>query len=291
MKKSLFALITLGAFTAAGYAETIVFSDNFSVSQGSSFVTSGAIGTTAWSITRSGVDWGGRIDNGILELTNDASVEANANGWVFASRSLSSTGAFNTILANSAGLVSWTLNMRQIRTDPAGFSAGSYGVAYILAGNGTIAQNSGEGWALVLGQSGALDPIRLAHFSGGLGGTLTNVITASAPLSDIGAEYLSLQVTYDPETNLWSLLGRNDGPSSFTDPLTGTLSSLGSATNATLVNTSLPVTGAYWQGSTAANQTAFFDNISLTAVPEPAVGLFLLGIGMYAVRRRFTARG
>lgn len=291
MKKFLLTFISLAAFTAGGYAETIVFSDSFSVSQGSSFVTSGAIGTTAWSVTRSGVDWGGRIDNGILELTNDASGEANANGWVFASRSLSSTGAFNTVLADSAGLVTWTLNMRQISTDPSAFSSGGYAVAYILAGNGTIAQNSGEGWALVLGQSGATDPIRLAHFSGGLGGTLTNVITASSPLSDIGAEYLSLQVTYDPETNLWSLLGRNDGTSSFTDPNTGTLSNLGSATNATLVNSSLSVTGAYWQGQTTANRTAFFDNISLTAVPEPAVGLFLLGLGIYAVRRRFTARG
>lgn len=291
MKKTLLTLIGLAAMTAGGYAQTVVFTSNFTASQGSTFTTGGAIGTSPWSVTRSGADWGARIDSGILQLTNDASAAANAEGWVFVSTPIASTGNFNTTLSSSAGNVTWTLNMRQIRPDPAGFGPGNYGVAYILAGNGPITRTSGEGWAIVLGQSGTTDPIRLAHFTGGLGGTLTNVITASAPLNDVGAEYLSLRVDYNPSNNLWSLLGRNDGASAFTDPNTGTLSPLGTATNTTLVNTSLGVTGAYWQGSTAATQTAFFDNISLTAIPEPtAAALLLLGLGAIAVRRKFAAR-
>ena len=289
MKKLLLTALGCAAVSlAAGQAQVI--SDNFTTSQGATFTTSGAIGTSDWSVTRAGDDWGARIDNGILTLTNDATGTANASGWVLASRTLTSSGHFNTTLAASGGLVTWSLNMQQIRTDPAGFSTvTSYGAAYILGGtNAADPRQSGSGYAIVLGQSGATDPIRLATYDNGIAGTLTDIIVASAPLNDVGAEHLSLQITYNPADHTWTLSGRNDGVA-FVDPTTGSLSSLGSVVNSTYTGTNLTVTGAFWQGSTGANQTATFDNISIVAVPEPSTALLVgLGAGVFFLRRRFA---
>lgn len=287
MKKWL--AIAVAALVAGGVKAAIVFQDNFNTSQGSTFTTSGPIGSSVWSVTRSGADWGARIHNNILETTNDATTASNADGWVFVSRPLSASGHFNPVLSSSAGLVTWSFNMRQIRTDPAGFIANSYGVAFVLGSNSTTANNTGSGYAVVLGQTGPTDPIRLAAFTGGLSSLGTGgggFIVAGAPLNDVGNEYLSLQVTYNPANHLWSLYGRNDG-ASFSDPLSGTLTLLGSATNSEYTNISLGFMGAYWQGSTTANQTAFFDNVTLQAIPEPGTLGLVIGFGvLLAVRRR-----
>lgn len=287
--------LVLGLAGATSAFGQTVFSDAFGTSQGTSFTTSGAIGTSSWNVTRSGADWGARIHNGILELSNDASAATNADGWVFASVTVATFASpFTSTLAENPGLVTWTFNMRQIRTDPAGFgAANSYGVAFILAGSDTAAATTGNGYAIALGQSGPTDPIRIVRYTNGLRGTLTDIVVASAPLADVGAEYLSLSVTYSPSTNTWSLLGRVDGTSSFSDPASGpSLAALGSATDSTWTSVALGHMGAYWQGATAANQTAFFDNISVTVIPEPSAFAALAGlgaIGVVAMRRKRRA--
>ncbi|MCU0421457.1 MAG: YDG domain-containing protein [Bacteroidia bacterium] len=248
--------------------QTTLFSDNFSTSRGTTYTTTvGAIGSDAnWLISRSGSDMGARIDGGILDLTNDASATSNANGWVFGYRDINSLSGWNTTLSSNTGTVSWEFNMRQIRTDPAGFGAGSYGVAFVLASTNTTVSTSGSGYAVVLGQSGSTDAIRLIHFNNGLQGTSTNIISSNTTgLTDFGNEYLSVRVTYIPSSNTWELFLRNDGTTTFTDPTGGTaLTSQGTANNSTYTSTSgMRYIGGYWQGSTAANQTAFFDNVYL----------------------------
>lgn len=286
MKKTLLTILGIAVLSSPmGFGQTVVFSDNFNASQGSTFTTSGAIGTTSWNVARSGADWGARIDNNILELTNDASAAANANGWVFANRSLTSTGDFNTTLSDSAGLVTWTFNMRQIRTNPAGFTTNSYGVAFIVGATSSSVATAGDGYAIVLGNTGTPDPIRFVSFTGGiqtLGTSTGGLITAGSPLNDPTDNYMSLQLTYNPSNHEWSLFGRNDGASAFADPNSGTLTALGTVTDSTHTNVALTFTGAYWQGSTAASQTAFFDNISLQAIPEPATWA-LVGLGAMAI--------
>lgn len=275
MKKGLPFFIALLCICVQTFAQTTVFQDNFNTSQGSTFTTSGNIGTSPWSVSRSGNDWGARIDNGILELTNDASTTTNAGGWVFASVNTSSFSApYNTTLSNNPGVVTWTFNMRQIRSNPGGFAAGSYGVALILGCTSTNIASTGDGYAVILGNSGSPDPIRLVHFSGGiqsLGNSPPSaniIIEASSPLDNPQNNYMSLRVTYDPTTNQWQLFGRDDGASGFTDANTGTLSLLGTGTDNTYTSTALPHMGAYWQGSTASNQTAFFDNLTITVTPS-----------------------
>lgn len=287
-----FALAML-ALATSGRGQTTVFSDNFSTDQSSTWTTSGQIGSSAFSVSRSGVDWAARRNtNGILELTNDAGDAANANGWVFAYASAASFSTpYNSTLASNPGLVTWFFNMRQKRTDPAGFGAGNYGVAFILATTNTQANNTGTGYAIVLGQSGSTDPIRLAKFSGGLSSGLTDIITSNTTgLTDFGAEYLSIKVTYNPANNQWELFVRNDGGSSFADPMAGALVSQGTAIDNTYTSSALAYMGGYWQGATAANETAFFDNVTvqvtsasiptLLATPSSLSGFsYLVGSG------------
>lgn len=269
----------------------MVISENFTTSQGSTFTTSGQIGTSGWNVSRAGTNWGARIDGGILELTNTASTEANVLGWVFASRPFSSTGDFNTTLETSGGLVTWTFNMRQIRTSPAGFGNASYGAAFVIGATSADVAGSGNGYAIVLGNSGSPDPVRFVSFTGGiqsLGSDTGGLITATAPLENPTNSYMSIQLTYNPSNDLWSLYGRNDG-ASFADPLTGELTALGTVTNSTYTDSALGFTGAYWQGSTAGSQTAFFDNVSLTAIPEPSTYAVIFGslaLGLVIIRRR-----
>lgn len=288
------AAITLGIGCSNAQS---VFSDSFASTTGASFTTTaGAIGTSAtWSLASSGADWGAKIDGGQLTLTNDAGAAPNVNGWAFGYTATASISApYAATLNTNTSTVNWSFNMQQVRLDPAGFGIGVYGAAFVLGATSTTPSNSGDGYAIVLGQSGVTDPIRLVSFSGGLqnSSNLTNIISASPTLSDVGADFLSIGVSYNPTTNGWSLLGRNDGSSAFADPTSGVLSALGSATNSTYTGTSLGFLGGYWQGSTLASQTAQFDNVSvtLTPVPEPAALLTSVVLASTALFRRRRAK-
>lgn len=246
---------------AVAQATTTVFQDTFTTGGNTAWTTSGTIGSSSWSVTRSGADWGARINTSPaqLELTNDASGTTNVLGWVYASTPTSGFASpWSSTLSSNPGLVTWEFNMRQSRTDPAGFSSGSYGAAFVLGATSPTVATSGSGYAIVLGQSGGTDPIRLATFNNGLQGTLTDVISGTGVFADVGAEYLSVRVSYNPTSNGWLLYGGTSA--SFGDP-TATLSLTGSASNSTYTGTTLTSMGGYWQGSTGASQTAFFDNV------------------------------
>lgn len=253
-----------------GRAQTTVFSDDFATSQGASYTSAaGAIGSSSvWSMTRSGADWGARINGGILDLTNDAGATTNASGWIYGYTLTSGfSSPYNATLSSNPGVVTWTFNIRQIRSDPAGYGGGAYGAAFVLGSSSTTAATTGQGYAIVYGQSGSTDPVRLARFNNGIQGTVTNIITSNTSgLTDFGADYISVKVTYTPSTNTWELFLRNDGTSAFSDPASGTLTSQGTATDNTYTSTALGSVGGYWQGSTSANQTAYFDNFSVTVV-------------------------
>ncbi|MFB9090632.1 lamin tail domain-containing protein, partial [Flavobacterium paronense] len=254
--------------TQVSWGQTTVFSDDFSANTSATYVTSGAINTTNWSVTRSGVDWGARRNVSTtdrLELTNDVSVSGNADGWAFASIPVSNfSSPYNSTPSSNVGDVTWTFNMRQIRATPAGFSAvASYGMAVVLGGTSTSANTTGTGYAVTMGASGFL---RLVSYNNGLQGTQASIIAGS---TNVGTNYYSIRVVYTPSTNTWQLFARSDGASAFTDPTTGTaLTQVGSGTvNSTFTSTSLTNFGVYWQGSTAANQTSFFDNVKVTVTP------------------------
>ena len=157
MKKIYVAIISTILFslilgTEKSFSQTTVFSDDFSTNTNATFTTTGTIGASPWSVLVQNADWGARRNvspNEQLELTNDASAAANANGWVLASVASSSFLApYNTTLNLNTGTITWNFNMRQIRTDPAGLAAGSYGAAFVLAGTANTTRTTGTGYAI-----------------------------------------------------------------------------------------------------------------------------------------------
>src|SRR6478609_5728954 len=60
-----------------------VFNETFTTSAGTAFTTAaGPIGTSpVWNFSRSGVDYGSKINSGFLTLSNDASSAWNVTGW------------------------------------------------------------------------------------------------------------------------------------------------------------------------------------------------------------------
>ncbi len=243
------------------------FFDDFSGAQDEDYTLSGSIGSSPWTVSRSGADWGARIFNEQLELINSATSASNSVGWIFAyAETEDFSKGYEPVLSENPGKVHWSFNMRQIRSNPAGFGENSYGVAFILGASSSSPAESGSGYAVVLGNSGTPDPVRLVEFTGGiqsLGVGSDALITAGSPLDDPQNNYMSIEVTYEPASNEWQLFGRNDGGSDFADPSEGELTLLGTVTDDTHTEFALPYMGAYWQGSTGNNQTAFFDNVKV----------------------------
>ncbi len=264
--RSLFLVAFFLVIITNNYGQINVHHSDFNVSQGEIFTISGPIGDTPWQVNRSGDDWGARIHNDILELTNTAGFGDNANGWVCAFLETDDFDPpYNTILGDNIETITWYFNMRQIRDNPAGFGSNTYGVAFVIGSTSNDVATEGEGYAIVLGNASTPDPARFVYFTEGiqsLGTTPGGLIVAGEPLDDPTNDHMSLKLTYDPATNEWELFGRNDGDS-FQDPQSGELSFLGNVNNDDYTDIELEYMGAYWQGSTAADQTAFFDNVSV----------------------------
>jgi hypothetical protein len=265
-----YALVLFFCLVKASAQTTTVFNDDFATSAGTSYTTAtGAVGTsTKWSLTRSGNDFGARINTDFLSITNDATTAGNASGWALVSTNAAGFATpYNTTLGSNPGIVTWTFNMRQIRSNPNGFGTSSYGVAYILAGSAGSTNLAGTGYAVILGNTGKVDPIKLVRYTAGVRNFTTMITSSTSGLTDFGAQYVSVKVTYTPSTNTWQLYLRNDN-TAFADPNTGTLTSQGTFVNNTYTTSALPMMGCYWNSYTPAGQTASFDNATVTvAVP------------------------
>lgn len=269
--KSLILLMFLITSSFSSVAQETVFSENFSTSLGSSYdVQNNPIGNSpTWNFLRSGTDFGARIHNGVLSVTNDATGASNQSGWGLAYTLSAISSPYSPILNTNPGIVSWTFNMRQPRSNPSGLGAGAYGNAFILAGTSNTTATTGSGYAVMLGNNGKTDPIRLIRYTAGLRTNSTILQSATGGLSDFGNQYLSIKVEYNPSNNEWELFVRSDG-GSFQDPSTGNYVSQGFVTNSTSTATSLPLLGAFWNASTRKNQIALFDNIKV-AVTTPQI--------------------
>lgn len=269
MRISIKLLLFLVLFISLkGLSQTTVFSDNFNSATDVNYTrTNGPIGTSAvWSMTKNTSDFGAKL-NGVLNLTNDSSTASNANGWVLAQTSTTNFEApYSSTLSSNAGLVTWTFNMRQSRGNPSGFSDNYYAAAMILAGTSGTTNLSGTGYAVVLGGTSKVDPVRLVKYNNGLRNHTLIKASSTSGLADFGKEYISVKVTYEPSTNQWQLFVRKDGTTSFLDPLTGNLVSQGTAIDNTYTGSNLNIFGSYWNGATKANNTAFFDNFTVSVV-------------------------
>jgi hypothetical protein len=88
--------------------------------------------------------------------------------------------AYTTTLSSNSSTITWAFNMRTSNTNTSGFDNSNYGMAYILGSTGNSV-SAGNGYAVVLGQSGTTDAIRLARFTGGIDANsdFTNIIAVN----------------------------------------------------------------------------------------------------------------
>ena len=292
----LFALIGTNAL-----GQTQVFLDNFN----RAILNSGT--PTAYSITVTNGDGGAVINTGsFLELTNDASAATNADGIVFVSGMTQDfLSPYSQTLHSNSSTIEWTFNFRYNRTtNPSGLAASNYGTAIILAISNSVfaGTGAGNGYAVVFGSSGTPDPIRLVKFSGGLTGTVTNIISSgSNDISNVN-NYVSVRVKYEPNADNWSLFIRDDGSSNWADPSAGVTNQKGSTTSDNTY-TSIPLThfGFYWAYATAISQTSQFDNLGvlLTNTNTPTITVSTsslpsfgtISVGNYSNPQNFIVSG
>lgn len=199
------------------------------------------------------------------------------------------SGLYGTALVSNTCDLTWAFCARTTNVNPSGFDGSNYGLAFVLAGSSSSLSNNmtgGQGYAVVLGQSGTTDPVRIVRYSNGLSSNaaLTNVVVGTGAAADIGNEYLAVKVTYAPATNLWTLYVQvlTSGTFSSTDPTT-IATAVGSATNSTYTSMNLPYTGAFWNHATSGTENAIFDNLyvpSSCAATSPTVDFASAGISV-----------
>ena len=198
-------------------------------------------------------------------------VNSTTSGVSYVTGSTSSYASpYATTLSSNTGIVTWTFNMRYNRTThPSGFAASNYGQAVVLGGTDANIATSGNGYAVVYGNSGATDPIRLVAYSTGLAGTLTDICTSASNDIALVNNYASVRVTFNPATNAWSLFVRDDGATAWTDPISGVTAQKGTTTtNSTYTGSSLTTFGYLWNHSGTAAQSAQFDRFNVQVAPS-----------------------
>ena len=295
-----FILLTVGV-----NAQSTIFTDAFATSRGTAYsaTSAAAIGSSpTWSLNRV-VDWGAKIDLGVLGLTNDASATANVAGYSFANLPVS-TGfsGYNSQLNLNSSKISWSFNVQTNRTTvlSSTYASTSYYGGLILGSTSQTLSTAGNGYAVLLrrGSAGTLNGISLVAFTTGLNTTIAvgGQIIYSVAAGDLAGinNWASVKVTYDPSTNAWSLFVRDDGATASVDPSTVATQVGTATTNTTYTGTALPYFGAYWQGSTQATNNMTFDNIKVeiatTSAPtsQPAFAAFS-NIGTAALTTNWTA--
>lgn len=206
---------------------------------------------------------------GAVILSNQLKTGSTTSGRDYTVADVSTS--YNTVFNTNTAVLTWSFNMRQTRLDPSGFDAGNYGIAFVL-GCSTSNFLTGSGYAVVLGNSGTSDNLRLVKFGSGIS-TNASLVNVIAPAVDYGAEYLTVKVTYNPLGNNWSLfVGSN--LAAFVDPTTATYTQLGATTSDnTYTSADLLYLGCLWNHNTGASEFGYFDEINIpslcTLAPEP----------------------
>lgn len=120
---------------------------------------------------------------------------------------------FNTKLKlNSVDSLMWTLNMRQNNNNTmAGFDSNQRGVGVILAADNSDLSIA-NGYAVVqTGASSSTGTLKLVKFTNGLNNAnITALVSGTTSVGNSGRDYLSVKVTYLPDTDTWRLYYRSD---------------------------------------------------------------------------------
>jgi hypothetical protein len=162
---------------------------------------------------------------------------------------------YATYMSSNSAPLGWAFNIKQSRIDPSGFDNANYGAAFILAAS-TNSFTNGAGYAVVYGQSGASDPLRLVAYTNGL--RSNNGLSEIMASGDYGTEYLSVRITYS--NHQWRMYTASD-TGSFANPSNVSVLAAGPVSNSALVEIDLPYLGCFFNHSSGASEYSLFDNI------------------------------
>ncbi|MBP6699375.1 MAG: hypothetical protein KA175_17270, partial [Flavobacteriales bacterium] len=179
-------------------------------------------------------------------------------------------GLYTTTLNTNTCDITWGFCVQQSRPDPSGLNAGNYGTVFVLGGT-TSDFTQGNGYAVVIGNAGSPDPLRLVRYTGGvdLNANAVDVVSAALvpPFNNVSTQFLGVRVVFSPGTNQWRLFAQQLNAATFATAnpsIGGTL--CGTGTDNVHVGLNLRYTGCLWGHSTGAGEAALFDNVY---VPSP----------------------
>ncbi|MGI4865993.1 MAG: T9SS type A sorting domain-containing protein [Janthinobacterium lividum] len=215
---------------------------------------------TGWLETESTTGTGAAI------VSNQLRLSSGVIGKDFVSRDMSAR--YSPVLRQNANQLSWLFNMQQSRPNPSGFASNNYGVAFVLAASAAdFTAGTTNGYAVVYGNSGTPDSLKLVRFTGGLNGpaNLKTLASVSLPVPSAAPGPAStVRVLYAPDEDNWTLeVGSSS--TAFTAPLTTTYTRIGIRKDSAFVKTALPYLGCFWNHAATASEYAVFDNIYATA--------------------------
>lgn len=225
--------------------------------------------------------------------TLQVSANTSARGTSFLSAALSGFASpFNATLGSNNGIITWSFNMRNNRsavfsntisncftTANGGSSGGALSAGVVIATNNSNASNisstssnTSSGWAVILtGNTGSTaNQLHLGYFTNGLTNAGFVPVISSGDIAP--QRYLSIIVSYNPSSNLWSFSYRDDGTTAFTNPLPKTGYTDATATNNNVTATAMTNTMFYYNHN-GTNATVW-DNFSVVvseSINSPSV--------------------
>ena len=209
---------------------------------------------------------GGEILTNQLRLIAPAA--ANGREWV----STDVSALYNTTLASNSCVLTWAFNIRFSRSSPSGLDNGNYGAAVALAGT-TLDPTAGQGYGIVIGNSGAPDPVRLVRYNGGLDLNANYVSLLTFGITD--AQYLGVQVTFDPGTGTWEMFVTNNG-GPFSSPLVAGTSA-GTIVDNTYTAANLRYVSAVYNHAASLTENVLIDNFYVPSQCPPTVNFASTG--------------
>jgi hypothetical protein len=200
------------------------------------------------------------------------------------------TGKYATTFNNATSDLVWVFNMAATRSNPSGFlsTSNTYGAAVVLGGTDADLSEGGNGYAVVLGNSGTPDYVKVVRYTGGLmnpnnNANLTDIVVYTASTGD--QDLMNIKVEYSPVTKIWKLYVNRPGGTApfntsgtqpafaFPDPTAATYGAAASsaADNNSLLNGSLPYSGFLFNHATVTDEYATFDNFNIPTAQECTV--------------------
>lgn len=202
--------------------------------------------------------------NGQLELSLGTGGSCPATGDIKMA-SFNMSGKYSTVFQNAEGVLEWYFNFHIDDDTPSSQNR----TAFVLGCDRANFREAGaRGYAVAIGESSD-DEFHLIRFNDGLPFsettfTINNNSILNVVPSDIDA-FHSIKVTYNPCSDEWTMVVRDDG-GSFDNPTS--ISGFGSpVVDVTHVGIDLPFMGVYMRHTTS-SPNSLFDNIYIPSVSD-----------------------